>query len=274
MNGILNALLMFLPLMLVSPVASMAQSASSGQEEAAGFLTMLYILVGIVVLLFLILIVFVAQLGGLFAKDLQSKKEKIPSILKLFLIFKGDTTALTGEFKGKPMQNHEYDGIHELDNDLPPWWKWLFYISIAFGVVYLLHYHVFQTGESQENEYLASVERAELKYGTQEKIYETSEKDEALLANAAQLYVGNCAACHKANGAGGLGPNLTDKYWLHGGGINDVVKIIENGVPEKGMKSWKQDFSSNEIYHIASYILTLQGTNPADGKDPEGELVE
>lgn len=175
---------------------------------------------------------------------------------------------------------HEYDGIRELDNVLPPWWVYLFYATIIFAVVYLLRYEVFG-GKTQIQELEIEIAKAE----KQIEEYKRNNKDlidintvEMLTStedlNAGQrIYIDLCVACHKDSGGGGIGPNLTDEYWILGGGIRNVFNTIsEGGRPGKGMIAWKSDLSPLEIAQVSSYVLTLQGTNPADGKEPEGEL--
>jgi cytochrome c oxidase cbb3-type subunit 3 len=177
--------------------------------------------------------------------------------------------------------DHNYDGIQELDNHLPPWWKWLFYFTIGFGVVYLIVYHVLglmplQTAEYEEEiaaaekqrqEYLASQPSAVIDESTVAMV-----DDAASLADGKQVYDNNCAACHRADGGGGIGPNLTDNYWLHGGSIESVFTTIKVGVPENGMISWEPLLSPSQMQNVASYIMTMVGTNPPDAKEPQGEL--
>lgn len=177
---------------------------------------------------------------------------------------------------------HDYDGIRELDNSLPPWWLWLFYISIFWSAVYLWYYHVSDRGPSQEQEYIqemASAEDAKALYlasqanSVDEKSV-TVLSDEVALAEGKEIYVANCLVCHGANGEGGVGPNFADKYWIHGGSVNDIFSTIKYGVPEKGMISWKAQLRPAAMQKVASYILTFQGTNPENQKAPEGELYE
>jgi cytochrome c oxidase cbb3-type subunit 3 len=175
--------------------------------------------------------------------------------------------------------DHEFDGIRELDNKLPPWWVAMFYITIAFAVVYLGYYHL-GSGASQAEEYemeMEQAERAVAEYRARqaEQVDETNVTvvtDDQALSMAKTLYETNCMACHGMQGEGTVGPNLTDPYWIHGGSINDIFKTIKYGVPEKGMISWKTQLRATDMQNIASYILTLQGTNPPNGKAPEGEL--
>lgn len=177
---------------------------------------------------------------------------------------------------------HEYDGIRELDNSLPPWWLWLFYGTIIWAAVYLWYYHVSDKGPSQEQEYIAAMEMGEAekaKYlSTQANAVDektvTLLTDAAAIAEGKELFAANtCKTCHGENLEGNaIGPNLTDKYWLHGGSINDVFKTIKYGVPEKGMVSWQAQIKPGSMQKIASYILSLQGSNPANPKAPQGDL--
>lgn len=173
---------------------------------------------------------------------------------------------------------HDYDGIRELDNRLPPWWLYGFYGTILFACVYLWRYHVSHTAPLSREEYAISVQQADLAKAEYLKkaaslVDETTVKqltatDE--LAAGQKIFESTCFACHGKSGEGGVGPNLTDEYWLHGGSIQDVFKTIKYGWPDKGMKSWKDDFSPSQIAQIASYVKSLQGTHPANAKAPQG----
>lgn len=176
--------------------------------------------------------------------------------------------------------DHNYDGIKELDNRLPPWWVYGFYITIIFAVVYMARYHIFG-GVDQVGEYEIKVEQARLAI----EEYKRTAKDLVdvntveLLTDPADLSAGQaifnekCMVCHKADGGGGIGPNLTDEYWILGGGIINVFKTIsEGGRDGKGMISWKNEMKPSEMAQVASFILSLQGTTPAEPKAPEGEI--
>lgn len=178
------------------------------------------------------------------------------------------------------MFEHEYDGIRELDNNLPPWWVYGFYLTIGFAIIYLAHYHVTKTGDLQLKEYKKELVQADLKMQEFRKksanlVDETNVKmlsDAENIAKGKDLFINNCAACHGNFGEGKVGPNLTDPNWIHGGSINDIFKTIKFGYPEKGMKAWKEDFSPSQINQISSFIKTLNGTNPPNAKAPEGEI--
>lgn len=179
------------------------------------------------------------------------------------------------------MLDHDYDGIKELDNNLPPWWKYGFYLTILVGVVYLIHYHVTGTGDLQVAEYNKEVAKAKLEVEefmrtSANNVDETSVKyltASTDLDAGSKIFVANCVACHGKAGEGNtVGPNLTDNYWLHGGSIVDIFKTVKYGWPDKGMKSWKEDFSPMQIAQVASYIKSLVGSNPANAKAPQGDL--
>ncbi len=175
--------------------------------------------------------------------------------------------------------DHEYDGIKELDSKIPPWFTWLFYITIFFGIYYMLHYHVFNTGQLMAEEYteemnIAAAEKEALMESgafVNEETVTLLTEEPALLSGKA-IYDANCVACHANDGGGIVGPNLTDEYWIHGGGIKNVFKIIKYGVVEKGMISWQTQLNPNQMQEVASYVLSMQGTTPAAPKPPEGEI--
>lgn len=184
------------------------------------------------------------------------------------------------EDEGSIMLDHDYDGIKELDNNLPPWWKYGFYLTIVIGIVYLINYHVTKTSPLQGEEYKISLKKAEAEIAEFMKTSANNvdENSVKLLTDAADvkagkdIFVANCAACHLADGGGSVGPNLTDDYWLHGGSVKDVFKTIKYGWPDKGMKSWKDDFSPMQIAQLTSFIKTLKGTTPAKPKEKQGDF--
>lgn len=178
--------------------------------------------------------------------------------------------------------DHDYDGIKELDNSLPPWWLYGFYLSIVIGIAYLYVYHYSDIGMSQHEEYVAEMregEKVKAAFAARQA-NNIDEKNLVALLDEQSLRLGMdeftrvCAACHGKEGQGGVGPNLTDKYWLHGGSMPEIYKTIKNGVPEKGMIAWKNQMQPVTMHQIASYIETLQGTNPPNPKEKQGLLYE
>lgn len=178
------------------------------------------------------------------------------------------------------LTDHEYDGIHELDNNLPPWWKALFYGTIVFSVFYLMAFYWTGWLQPQEKEYQAEMLEAKLEVeaylaNRANSIDETNvelDLNEPALAEGSTIFAANCAACHANDLGGGVGPNLTDAYWLHGGDIKSVFKVVKNGVPQKGMISWKSKLTPQQMQRVSSYILSMQGSTPANPKEPQGEL--
>ncbi len=189
------------------------------------------------------------------------------------------TKAVSVEKEADILLDHDYDGIKELDNSLPPWWKYGFYITIGVAFVYLLNFHVFGIGLNPTQEYNTEMESARIN----KEIYEANNKDRideknVPMANAdgikagQNLYEANCVACHLKDGGGIVGPNLTDDYWLHKGSLNDIYNTIKVGYPDKGMQPWASLFSPKEISFMSSYIKSLKGTKPAASKEAQGEL--
>lgn len=180
------------------------------------------------------------------------------------------------------MLDHDYDGVHELDNNLPPWWKGVFYASIVFAPFYLYFNHFADNATSTTEQYVIEMEQAkdEVKAYLATQQNTVDETTVTLLADADALgkgeaiYQSKCAVCHGKLGEGGIGPNLTDEYWLHGGTINDVFRTIKQGVPEKGMIAWKNDLRPRDMQEVASFIKSISGTNPPNGKEPQGELFK
>ncbi len=176
--------------------------------------------------------------------------------------------------------DHNYDGIRELDNVLPPWWVYMFYATIIFGVGYLVRFHV--VGDyTQSLEYDQEVAQAKLDIEAYKKTAKNlvDVNTVEVLTDASDLSAGqkifevNCVACHMADGGGGIGPNLTDAHWILGGGIKNVFNTIsEGGRDGKGMVAWKQSLKPLEMAQVASYVLQFQGTTATNPKAPEGEV--
>jgi cytochrome c oxidase cbb3-type subunit 3 len=222
------------------------------------------------------------QLLGVSERKDQKAAEKAKAHIKQPSLIEKLNASVAIEQEEDIMLDHNYDGIRELDNNLPPWWKYGFYLTIVFAVVYLIHFHVSNTGKLQLAEYEdqlaeAKIQHEEFKKKSANLVDENNATvllDEGSLASGKTIFMDNCAACHGRAGEGGVGPNLTDDYWLHQGGIKDIFKTIKYGWPEKGMKSWQQDLGAKQIHEISSYIKSLHGTNPANAKEKQGELYK
>lgn len=189
------------------------------------------------------------------------------------------TKAVPIEKEEDILLDHDYDGIKELDNSLPPWWKYGFYLTLVLAVIYLLRFHVFKTGPTPEEEYrtemsMAAAQLEEYRKKSNDNVDEktVTMADAAGIEEGKKIFGQSCMACHGASGEGGVGPNLTDEYWLHGGTINDVFKTIKIGVPEKGMQAWEKTFSPSQIKNLSSFIKSIKGTKPANAKAPQGDL--
>ena len=181
------------------------------------------------------------------------------------------------EPKDPLLLDHEADGIRELDNNLPRWWVWLFYLCIIFAVVYMAYYHGLKLGDLQAAEYQKEMkigdaikQEAQAKFASSLNTMEAS-KDPVVLAKGKQTFTTLCAPCHREDGGGLVGPNLCDDYWIHGSTFPEHLKIIMNGVPEKGMITWKDSLKPAEIYAVASYIEGFRGTKPPNPKPPENQ---
>ncbi|WP_205573277.1 cbb3-type cytochrome c oxidase N-terminal domain-containing protein [Flavisolibacter nicotianae] len=188
------------------------------------------------------------------------------------------TKAIPLEKEADHLLDHDYDGIRELDNSLPPWWKYGFYVTIGVAIFYLFRFHVWNTGPTPEQEYqkemavaAKQIEEYRKKAGDIVDEKTVTMADAKGIAEGQKIFQSNCFACHGAKGEGGVGPNLTDSYWLHGGTINDVFKTIKYGVPDKGMQAWEKTYSPSQIKALASYIKSLAGTNPPNAKAPQGD---
>ena len=184
------------------------------------------------------------------------------------------------EEEGEIILDHNYDGIKELDNNLPPWWLYGFYATIIFAAIYLVRYHIFD-GDNQYDELETELADARLAIEQYKKTAKnlvdintvTLLTDASDLASGKTIFETNCIACHMADGGGGIGPNLTDAHWILGGGIKNVFKTVsEGGRSGKGMIPWKTQLKPLEMAQVSSYVLSFQGTTPANPKDAEGDI--
>jgi cytochrome c oxidase cbb3-type subunit III len=182
--------------------------------------------------------------------------------------------------------DHNFDGIKELDNHLPPWWKWLFYGTIGWSAIYIFVFHISGSLPLQSDEYQLEIAQAEeqaMKLKASQPVQEIDENSmtfsadsTALIENGKKVFTdNNCGSCHRADGGGNtIGPNLTDEYWLHGGDIKSVFSTVKNGAVEKGMPAWGRALSPQQVRDVTYFILSIQGTKPENAKSPQGEIYK
>ena len=264
-----------------------AQVEASGSQSSNAE-TLLYVVIGLVLVIsILVLLVAIYTLFVVRTILLQEQAkatvegaEIVPEVNFWQKISSLLTRVTPIEKEQDILLDHNYDGIRELDNHLPPWWKWLFYISIVWSIFYLAAYHVFDLRPLQDEEYNIEIAKAEAAREAQQSAATEliDETNVEIVTEASDLEAGGiifqrqCAVCHAADGGGGVGPNFTDEYWIHGGDIKDLFKTIKFGVPEKGMISWQSQLNPSDMRNVASYILNLQGTTSANPKEAQGEL--
>lgn len=228
----------------------------------------------------LLLIIIIALLSIIYYEG-KPKVVKEKKVSVLGKIRQALTKSTPIEREQEIMFDHDFDGIKELDSKIPPWFSWLFIITIIFATYYMIDYHIVGSGQVQYEEYaqevkIASLEReALIKSGAfvnEETV--TLLTDASGISSGKAIFEANCIACHAADGGGIVGPNLTDDYWIHGGGIKNIFKVIKYGVVEKGMIAWQTQLNPNQMQEVASYVMSLHGTTPAAPKQPEGEIWE
>ncbi len=185
--------------------------------------------------------------------------------------------------KEDKLLNSNYDGIEEYDNDLPRWWVYLFLLTGVFSVVYIVYFHLAPGVDVAANlekdlQELNAQHAASSTEATGTKVDDstllTASKDAATVSKGKEVFTAKCAACHGMNAEGLIGPNLTDKYWIHGGKMTDLLRVTNEGVLDKGMLAWRGIIPEPDIVAVVSYIWSLQGSNPANAKPPQGSLVE
>lgn len=283
-----NILTLFVALIgLVLSSSAYAQEASSSYDKLMSMdknqLTLLIILgvvLGVIILLLILVIYLMSFITAVFKKENPAFADE-PSWWESFKekFITGDVEEEAVE--KREMTDHSYDGITELDNFMPPWLQYVFLITAVFGVGYFINYSVLGYGKTGIEEYeeelrieaIASEERKANAVAGIDESTAIFDESAGALSSGKTIFEGNCAACHAADGGGGVGPNLTDEYWLHGNSIKDVFTVIKYGVVSKGMVPWQDQLSPEEIQQVASFVLSLKGTTPANPKDPQGELV-
>lgn len=273
---------------IFSSLPAMAQNSevswvSQLQQMESSQLTLLVIMgviLGVIVLLLILMIYLMSFMVAVFKKE-NPEMANQPSWWDEFKLkyITGKMKPVGGKEEKQLMLDHSYDGIVELDNHMPPWLANVFYVTIAFGIGYFFYYSVFGLGKTQLEEYAEEQRIAAIKIEQYQALAVSSidentvvfdESASALSAGQA-IFSANCVACHASDGGGGVGPNLTDDYWIHGGSIQDIFRVTKYGVPEKGMIPWADQLSPEEMQQVSSFIKTLGGTKPANPKDPQGE---
>jgi cytochrome c oxidase cbb3-type subunit 3 len=274
---------MFLSVSVMAQTNNAAQSTNTGGNIDGITPTAFYSLIGVIAAEVLVIFFLLFFLRGFITRE----KIKVPATARrvkpIVSVWEKFNSLRPIHEETNIDLGHNYDGIRELDNRLPPWWLYGFYITILFAGIYLWRYHVAHSAPLSGEEYTIAMQKAEAEKAEYMKkaanlVDETNVK---LLTDANSLAEGKkifnnpafCTACHKSDGGGLVGPNLTDDYWIYGGGIKDIFKTIKYGT-NKGMKSWKDDLSPLQIAQVASYIKSLYGSKPKDAKAPQGDFYQ
>ncbi len=285
-NSIVKTILIGLVLMSPSVASALSPATSETSELTEVVLWIpeyvVYSLGVLIIVLSSIILYFRHLIITFLNIDKQNEVKVIPIKERIsYKVMNALTDVVSIEDESSVLTDHEYDGIKELDNNLPPWWKYGFYASIVIGVIYFTHYHVIKTGDLQTLEYEKVIEAKEIEVAAylKSKALNVDENSVVMLNTEAELLAGKslfgkyCVVCHQADGGGKVGPNLTDPYWIYDGDIAGLFSTIKYGA-KRGMKSWKDELNPVQIQKLSSYILTLQGTNPTDPKAPEGDFFE
>ena len=277
------------PLLFAFVFAALEYFIDSGDKPAFIQFPMVAVFLGVFLFLLIAIEIVISAVDTVTYHLLTDEQKKQLTEAQSISLFKSDwyqnlliklTRSKDIEQESDVMLDHDYDGIKELDNVLPPWWVYLFYGTILFGLVYLVRFHIVgdynQAQEFKNEVEIAALENAKNKSATPDDMNVdkvTLLIDATSLAKGKEIFTNACAACHKADGGGLVGPNLTDKNWINGGGIKNVFKLISEGSKNNAtMVAWNKNLKPTEIQNVASYILSLQGTNPAGAKAAEGEL--
>jgi cytochrome c oxidase cbb3-type subunit 3 len=293
MNKLVNKMLLILPAFLLGGVSLLAQERAVEILEPKSMIStlmeseqgrLLLIIGGLVILLILLMVVLTSLMLQT-ANIILNRKAAEKGVARLSFFKQFKQRWITGKFKPVEEQadmltDHNYDGIQEMDYGMPPWLKYVFIGTFLFAVFYFPAYMFFDIIPNQTTEYEAQIEEAALraevraKAGIMSITAETAklESDGAVIAAGQQIYIANCAVCHAGDGGGGVGPNLTDDYWIHGEDIKGVFTTVYEGVPAKGMIPWKGSLNPKQIQDVSNYVLSMVGQTAAAPKEAQGEL--
>lgn len=292
-SNLKSLMIIFMSTLLAKTASSQPSSLIAGIADNPGYAGMhpiAFYALSTVIGIEIAVILFLALMVNRSFKDLSGEVEQASSEkIKSFSIKqiwdaidkKWLTKAVPIEKEADLLLDHDYDGIRELDNALPPWWKYGFYVTLVIAVFYMMNFHFGGPGKNPEQEYAAEIEAGK----KDEELYKLKTKDLVDENNVAiadangieagkLLYTQSCVACHGSKGEGGIGPNLTDDYWIHGGNMNSIYHTIKIGYPEKGMQSWQSMYSPVQIKNLASFVKSIKGTKPANPKAPQGDLFQ
>jgi cytochrome c oxidase cbb3-type subunit 3 len=276
-SNIIKMLIFLLPFfgLIFNTINCFSQTTSQTNDQMTGYSQAIGLFILLLVLLIFIVLIVYSEKKYRFKPGMKDKRATAPGKLRQFL-----TRSVPVEQEEDIMFDHNFDGIRELDNRIPPWYNYLFYATIVFGVIYMLHFHVFG-GKLMIDEYVDEIQAADLQrqelIRTGALINEDNVSaltDEQSIKNGKDIFTVNCVPCHGPDGGGTVGPNLADDYWIHGGGIKNIFKTIKYGVPVKGMIAWQTQLTPKKIQEVSSFILTLKGTTPLTPKAPEGQLYQ
>lgn len=277
------------PIVFFAVVGAMEYFVDSGKDFAFVKYPMISLFLFVFLFLLIAIEITISAVDNVMYQILsEEQKQKVDAVSSLSIqesdwyksLMKKLTRTVPMESEGQLLLDHDYDGIKELDNVLPPWWVYLFYGCIVFAVIYLVRFEILGAPDQEmelKNEMAqAKIEVAEYLKNAPDMMDEenvTLLTDATSLAEGKTIFTTNCVACHRADAGGQIGPNLTDDKWILGGGIKNLFHTLEHGGRDgKGMISWKGTLKPKEMQKVASYVLSLQGSNPKDPKTPEGEI--
>jgi cytochrome c oxidase cbb3-type subunit 3 len=281
-EGMIKTVALLLFFSLINGSSASAQAAEEPIRAITGMEIILYMVLGVLAFITVLVVKLLVDAVGILNK-LNTDASGVTKGLftqHWWKNFRGLGVDLADE-KKILIEGHDYDGIQELDNRMPPWLQSLFLGTVIIAICYSIYYFAgfgdFQIAELEKEVAVAEIE----KKAYMEKVGASMDEntvtlltDEKEIGLGKTIYQEKCTACHGPDGGGSVGPNLTDDYWLHGGSIKDVFKVIKYGIPEKGMISWEKQLSPPDIQKVASYVHSLKGTKPTNPKDPQGELYE